>query len=283
MSTKIRVGLVGYGSLGQFLANAILNDEQTKQKFELVFVWNRSIDKLASLPTKMHLSKLEDFATFAVDLIVEVCHPQIVEQFGVAFLKHADLFVGSPTAFANATVEKELRGMITNNTSNGHSIYVPSGALWGAQDIQKMSLLGSLQGLTISMKKHPLSLKLDEPLKSKVDQYIASDATGECIIYQGDVRTLCPLAPNNVNTMACAALAGANLGFDKTQALLIADKSLEAHIVGIIVEGKGGFKVSTERYNPAKVGAVTGNATYFSFLSSLLLVGGRTVSGFYFV
>jgi hypothetical protein len=28
---------------------------------------------------------------------------------------------------------------------------------------------------------------------------------------------LCPLAPNNVNTMACAALAAHNLGFDKVK------------------------------------------------------------------
>ena len=37
--------------------------------------------------------------------------------------------------------------------------------------------------------------------------------TGEFIVFDGSVRELAPLAPNNVNTMACAALAGSNLGF----------------------------------------------------------------------
>ena len=39
----------------------------------------------------------------------------------------------------------------------------------------------------------------------------------------GCIRDLCPLAPNNVNTMAAAALAAHNLGFDKTQGCIVAD------------------------------------------------------------
>ena len=35
-------------------------------------------------------------------------------------------------------------------------------------------------------------------------------------LYRGPVRDLCPLAPNNVNTMAAGAVAASNLGFDKT-------------------------------------------------------------------
>jgi aspartate dehydrogenase len=42
--------------------------------------------------------------------------------------------------------------------------------------------------------------------------------TGEFVLFEGSVRDLCPLAPNNVNTMASAALAGFNLGFDKVKA-----------------------------------------------------------------
>ena len=39
-------------------------------------------------------------------------------------------------------------------------------------------------------------------------------------LYRGPVRELCPLAPNNVNTMAAAAVAAANLGFDNTIGVL---------------------------------------------------------------
>ena len=39
----------------------------------------------------------------------------------------------------------------------------------------------------------------------------------------GPVRGLCPLAPNNVNTMAGGAIAAHTLGFDGVIARLVAD------------------------------------------------------------
>ena len=39
----------------------------------------------------------------------------------------------------------------------------------------------------------------------------------------GNVRGLCPLAPNNVNTMAAASLAGHTLGLDRVEGCLVSD------------------------------------------------------------
>lgn len=99
--------------------------------------------------------------------------------------------------------------------------------LWGSaalllQDIYKMASLGNLKGLTITMKKHPSSLKVLDKVKAANDALLAKLAAGEdpgpTTLYEGPVRDLCPQAPNNVNTMAAAALAGHNLGFDKVSA-----------------------------------------------------------------
>ena len=53
---------------------------------------------------------------------------------------------------------------------------------------------------------------------------LEGDKEGECVLYEGPVRALCPLAPNNVNTMACAAIAAntPELGFDGVVGRLIA-------------------------------------------------------------
>lgn len=61
------------------------------------------------------------------------------------------------------------------------------------------------------MTKHPSCFKLNGILKEK------NDAVTEkaVVLYEGPVRELCPLAPNNVNTMAVASMAASNLGFDK--------------------------------------------------------------------
>lgn len=70
--------------------------------------------------------------------------------------------------------------------------------------------------------------------------------------------------------MAGGALAASNLGFDEVKAKLISDpKMTDWHVVEVRVEGDDGFEVITRRNNPAKPGAVTGQLTYYSFLSSI--------------
>uniref|UniRef100_A0A2P2I3S7 Aspartate dehydrogenase domain-containing protein n=2 Tax=Hirondellea gigas TaxID=1518452 RepID=A0A2P2I3S7_9CRUS len=258
-----RVGIVGYGHLGQFLEAAI----SKREDLEVAFIWNRSPGALSHLDQRLVCHDLTDFASFSPDLVVEVAHPDVSKQYGALFLKEADYLVGSPTALADAELEASLRTVAQSGT---RGLYLPAGALWGSMDLRKMADLGTLQGLKITMKKHPSSFKLKSPLKELNDGVSGSAVT----LYDGPVRGLCPLAPNNVNTMAAAAVAAHNLGFDGVNGCLISDPALtDRHIVLVEAEGKGGFRVCTERVNPAAVGAVTGNATYNSFLSSVVAAG----------
>ena len=50
--------------------------------------------------------------------------------------------LGSPTALADAKVENRLKNAATKYKTG---LYVPSGALWGGEDIRKMSDLGTLK------------------------------------------------------------------------------------------------------------------------------------------
>ncbi len=72
------------------------------------------------------------------------------------------------------------------------------------------------------MTKHPDSFKLTGNLAEKLDRTDFSD-NQPVVLFEGPVRELCPLAPNNVNTMAAAAVAANNLGLDRTVGKLIAD------------------------------------------------------------
>lgn len=266
-----RIGIVGFGSLGQYLLKQSLDKPDLLQ---VVFVWNRSASVFEAhaelLRSVAVLGDLNEFSSHSVDLIVEVAHPMISEQFGAKFLAHADYFCGSPTAFADAQTEAAVRAA---SVTHQHSLYIPAGALWGANDIAKMAQRGTLRSLRISMAKHPASLKLDGELATRLAE-AAKVSDRAVVLYEGPVRALCPLAPNNVNTMACAALAG--LGFDATHATLISDARLQSHDIEIDIEGPVNkdtgqpFRCITKRINPAAVGAVTGSATYVSFFSSLL-------------
>lgn len=270
---KRRVGIVGYGKLGQYLVDAITAPEN-KEHLEIAFIWNRSPEKVTSAGHGAHLlEKLEDAADRTPDLIIEVAHPSITVEHGVRFVQTADYMVGSPTVFADANVEAAMRTGLTT-TTNG--LYIPSGALWGATDLLKMGQRGTLKALKVTMKKHPDSIKCFGDLVPINDKAKLA-GPGETVLYDGPVRKLCPMAPNNVNTIAAAALAAPDLGFDGVVGCLVADTSLDAHVIEISAVGPGNpaFTVHTVRFNPAQPGAVTGNATYDSFVSSMCRARGQ--------
>uniref|UniRef100_A0A1I7W7B2 NAD_binding_3 domain-containing protein n=1 Tax=Heterorhabditis bacteriophora TaxID=37862 RepID=A0A1I7W7B2_HETBA len=134
-----------------------------------------------------------------VDLVVEVAHPKIVDQYAVTILESCDFFIGSPSSLA----DKSLYDSIQHTANlNRRSVFIPSGAFWGGTDIQKMADTGMLK-------------------KKLMD------------IYQTKFRMS------------------------------------DWHIVEVDVLGPDGFSVYTKRKNPSKPGAVTGQLTYYSFLTSL--------------
>ncbi|XP_062993768.1 aspartate dehydrogenase domain-containing protein isoform X2 [Elgaria multicarinata webbii] len=216
---KRRVGIVGYGHLGQYLVKR-LQDDGLQHGLELAFVWNRDAGKLEqTVPAELRLGKLSGFLERRADIVIEVAHPCIAQNYGESFLQAADFMVGSPTALADLGTELKLRKA---GRQSGHTLYIPSGALWGGQDIQRLDDAGMLQALTVTMVKHPDSFRLAGHLGE-----LAKGAWQErVVLYNGPVRRLCPLAPNNVNTMAAACMAAPSLGFDGVKGCLVADPNM---------------------------------------------------------
>ena len=68
------------------------------------------------------------FFSSKVDMIIEVAHPIITENYGEKFLEHADYVVGSPTAFADQQLYEKLLNV---SAKFKRSIFVPCGAFWG--------------------------------------------------------------------------------------------------------------------------------------------------------
>lgn len=173
--------------------------------------------------------------------------------------------VGSPTAFAAPSLQSTLTAAAI---ASGHALIIPSGALWGAADIQKMALTGSLADLSIAMTFHPRALRLSPPHSALLD-----GLTSPTVIAEGSVASLAVIAPNNVNTMAAAAIAS-GLGFERVRGRLVADPSAAAHVVVVEALGRPNpdgsqFRVESVRSNPAAAHAVTGTATFGAFFASL--------------
>jgi len=259
----MKVGVLGYGGVGRFLAQRIPEEEG----LELAFVWNRTSDKLSELPkNKVLLGDLNSsFQRFIdqggeVDLIVEVAHPSVLLNSATSLLEHADLFPTSITAFAH----KEGEQMLAERYP--YKIYIPGGAAWGLYDILKMR--AQIQHLEVEMEFNGNTLPLEEPLASKLEHFM-HDPTGpdKICLFDGPVRELAKLAPNNVNSMTAIAIAG--IGVDQTIGRLYALKQGHNHKSRIKISGTNGFSLFTERINHADPGSLTGKQTYQAFLASI--------------
>lgn len=77
---------------GQILVERILT-EGDRLGLQLAFVWNRS-SICNKVPSSVAIvEQLQDIEKFQIDLIVEVCHPNVINQNGEFLLKYADLLV----------------------------------------------------------------------------------------------------------------------------------------------------------------------------------------------
>lgn len=110
--------------------------------------------------------------------------------------------IGSPTALADEETELSLRELAAEGL---YGVYIPVGALWGAEDVRRLANSGTLeagegfhelwsstcvldtrfQGLCISMTKHPAAFRLTGTLKElNEDALSRPDPT---VLYNGMV------------------------------------------------------------------------------------------------
>ena len=150
---KRRIGFIGYGKVASFLINKVLH-EGKGLGLELAFVCDLFapdiVAKSTEIPEHCKAVDLSNFESFKADIIVEAAHPNVSKDYGARILKSADYMIASTTTFADPKTEASLNEAADKNKS-GHGIYLASGALWGALDIQKMSDAGKLASLQVTI------------------------------------------------------------------------------------------------------------------------------------
>ena len=283
-----RIGVIGFGKVGQFLVSKIL-DDGAKHGIKLAFVYDFYTEAVMNselVPAECKIDSLDNFEQFKCDIICEVAHPNVTRDHGVRILKHCDYMIASTTTFANNETAKSIFAEADRET--GHAVYLNAGALYGALDIKKMSDAGKLAKLGVTMKKHPDSLYPIKGTKEFQANEEAKQVEGEVVLYEGPVAGVAKTFPVNVNTICTAALAArTSVGMQGTTAKLVADSRLEEMIIEVKAEGprkadgSPGLRITVLRENPSVRGAVTGTATLNSFYSSLkrVALSARGVDG----
>ncbi len=247
-----RIGIVGYGYLGNYIYEQITT--RPELGLEIAFVFNRSAQRLTKIPSSHVLLDIEKCRDFSPDLIVELAHPDVSQQHGELFLSCADYMPLSLTCLSYSKLETLL--IDTANKSDTR-LCIAHGAVFGLDALNEGKDMW--EDVTITMRKPTRSIDF-----SACPDLDVTRITKETILYDGPTREVCNKFPRNVNSHAATALAG--IGFDRTRSLLIADPNLENSVIELEANG-GGARITVQRTNPMQ--GVSGVLTLMSTLASI--------------
>ena len=221
---KRRVALIGYGAIGQIVADAM--------EIAAVLVRPGRLESTRrALPGATVVTSPDALAEVAPDIVVECAGQGAVAEYGDAVLSRGmDLVVISTGAFADQSV---LDRMCDIARSAGCRLLVPAGATAGLDGLLALRE-GGLESVRYKSSKPPRSW-MGTPAEETVDLDTLIEPT---CIYEGPAAEAASRFPKNANLAVTIAMAG--LGLEDTHVELVADPSLTLNVGRIEAVGRSG-------------------------------------------
>jgi aspartate dehydrogenase len=267
---EITIGLIGFGAIGQEVANAVVGQRAGHARLASVLVRRpeRVEAELAERLGCRFTADAADFLDARLDLVVEAAGHDALRSYAEAVLRaDKDLMVVSVGAFADADLWERVTRLAHER---GRHIYIVSGAIAGLDAIGSASL-GELAEVTHSIRKPPRSI-----LPSvEADEVERSGEPKE--LFVGSARKAAPRFPENVNVAAAISLAGA--GLDQTIVRVIADPTVSRNTHEIVAKGSFGELRVLLQNVPTEANPKTGRLTAMSVIKAIRNLSAPVVVG----
>ncbi len=208
---RLKVGLIGIGSIGSYLAKS-LRDR---------LVWVCDLDEKKARQKIKEFRLKANFVTRPqgnVNLVIEAASQTAVECLPEA-LRFADVLILSVGALQN---EKLFKRLLDAGEKHRHKIYLSSGAIGGLDVIK--SIRKDLEEIVLETRKNPKSFGRDDK--------------EETLLFEGNAGEAVNKFPMNINVAGTLALAG--MGFRKTKVRIISDPSAQENTHRITAKSKAG-------------------------------------------
>ena len=204
----LRVGLIGYGSIGAALAQEIVEDP---------LLDGIALTVLVRPGRDMPLPTVHDTAALVAarpDLVIECAgHGAVGALVPDCLAAGIDTVVASIGALADTALHERL---IATARDSGARLILPAGAIGGI-DLLAALRPSDISSVTYEGRKPPAAWA-GSPAEQACDLTRLTSAT---VFFEGSAREAALAYPKNANVAATLALAGT--GFDDTRVQLIAD------------------------------------------------------------
>lgn len=262
----MNIGLIGCGSIGQFLSEKI-NAEKLLSNYRITSVFDdrkKTSEKLSKFAKKYNFKIYKDLHHFLnanIDIVVECANIAVAKKYASKVLQEKDLLLISIGALADVNLYNEIESMAKLNE---RKVYLPSGAIGGLDILKAANITGGLHAVTLVTRK---------PAKALSDKVLEK----EQVLFEGFAREAIQEFPKNVNVAIALSIAG--IGIDKTAVKIIADPKVTKNIHAISMQGDfGSAEISIEN-NSSPTNSKTSYLTGSSILSALQSLDEQIVVG----
>lgn len=235
---KIKIGIVGVGTIGSRLAKTIVKD--FKIQAQLIGICDIDKNKIKNLQkilkNKIPILPLENLIKKS-DLIIESASAKISHQVvKKAILNNKDVMIMSVGGLLG---DNDLFSLAKKHNIK---IYIPSGAISGIDAIKAANLV-KINKVTLTTRKPPKSL-IGAPyiLKRKIN---LDKIKKETVLFDGNALNAAKGFPGNINVAAILSLAG--IGPEKTKVKIVTSPKYTKNIHEIeIISSAGIIKTQTQ-------------------------------------
>ena len=231
----MRLGLLGCGTIGGEVVNAVIQGKLPRMKLVAVCDINRTnwIDSACSILGAVYI-KNPTILYKKAEVVLEAANPEVLKTYAIPLLnKGVDLIAMSVGAFADTSF---YRKVYEYALKAGRRVASPSGAIGGLDIIRAAQSTGQLSSVLLSTIKNPRSL-VGAPFFEgrKID---LKNLRKKTLLFDGSAAEAILGFPQNVNVAVAIGLAG--LGPERTNVRIYADPKTTRTIHQIKAQGSFG-------------------------------------------
>lgn len=256
---KIRkVGIIGFGAIGQEVAGALLAAPGADYSITLLL-------RRPSLQTRpdgrcVAVYSLADLLASQPDMIVEAAGQPAVRDYGAAIADAGIPFlVSSIGAFSDETLYLDLNRVMAER---GGRILLPTGAIGGLDYVRAIARLPDARVTYIS-RKPPAAWRDELQGMGRAPE----DVDEEIVLFEGNAMGAAQRYPRNLNVAATLAVAG--LGMERTKVTVLIDPAISANIHEVEVESSAGVARFRFENQPSEQNPKTSMVTALSVISAV--------------